>query len=100
MIVKVPRIVVIGGVYTDMTIKCSEMPQTGRSLVGTSVSYSASGPGIFAAVQSALCGCEVYLISKVGGDMFAGFIKETLAEYNVKTMYIYSAEPKIGRAHV
>jgi ribokinase len=45
-------------------------------------------------VEAALCGCEVYLISKVGGDTFALMAKETLAEFNVNTDFVYNAEAK------
>jgi ribokinase len=36
----------------------------------------------------------VYLISKVGGDILAQVAKETLAEFNVDTSFVYSAEAK------
>jgi ribokinase len=45
-------------------------------------------------MEAALCGCEVYLISKVGGDSFAQMAKETLTAFNVNTSYVYSAEAK------
>jgi len=89
-----PKVVVIGGTYADMAIRCSQIPDSGQSVVGSTVSYSVTGPGPNQAVQAALCGCEVHLISKVGGDPFADMAREYLADFKVNTELIYTAEAK------
>jgi len=89
-----PEIVVVGGTYVDMAIRCSQIPSPGQSVIGTALSYTATGPGPNQAVEAALCGCEVHLISKVGGDPFAQMAKARLAELNVKTEFVYTAEAK------
>ena len=94
MLERIPKVVVVGGIYVDMAIKCRQIPPPGRSVAGTALSYTATGPGPNQAMEAALCGCEVYLISKVGGDIFARMAKETLAEFNVNTDFVYSAEAK------
>jgi len=91
---RIPKIVVIGGTYVDMVIKCRKIPSPRRSVYGSSLSYTAAGPGPNQAMESALCGCEVNLISKVGGDKFAQMARETLAEFNVNTEFVYRAEAK------
>jgi len=45
-------------------------------------------------MEVALCGCEVCLISKVGGDPFARMAMESLAEFKVNTDFVYTAEAK------
>jgi len=87
-----PKVVVIGGTYVDMAIKCGQFPSPGQSVVGSALSYRVTGPGPNQAVEAALCGCEVYLISKVGGDPFAQLVKASLT--NVNTDYVYTAEAK------
>src|SRR4030042_920789 len=87
-----PVIVVIGGTYIDMAVKCQQVPQPGHSVKGSALSYVIAGPGPSQAVEAALCGCEVYLISKVGGDPFAKMAIEGLSERGVKTKLIYTAE--------
>jgi len=77
-----------------MAIKCCQIPSPGQSVAGSSLSYTATGPGPNQAVQAALCGCEVHLISKVGGDAFAQMAKASLAEYNVNTDFVFTAEAK------
>ncbi len=84
----------IGSTYVDMAIKCSQFPSLGQSVAGSSLSYIATGPGPNQAVQAALCGCEVHLISKVGGDAFAEMTRTSLTESNVNTDYVFTAEAK------
>ncbi len=91
---QIPKVVVIGSTYVDMAIKCSQFPSAGQSVSGSSLSYTATGPGPNQAVQAALCGCEVYLVSKVGGDSFAQMARESLDGYNVNTDYVFTAEAK------
>ncbi|MHC4640260.1 MAG: ribokinase [Planctomycetota bacterium] len=91
---RIPRVVVIGGTYVDMAFKCRQIPSPGQGVVGSALSYTAAGPGPNQAIEAALCGCEVYLISKVGSDPFAHMATDKLTELKVNTEYVYSAETK------
>jgi ribokinase len=91
---KIPNIVVIGASYIDSAVRCSEFPTSGQKVSGTSLSYNVTGPGPNQAVEASLCGGEVHLITKIGGDVFAQKIKDTLAEYKVTTEFVYIAEAK------
>jgi ribokinase len=90
----VPKVVVIGGTYVDMALRCSQIPAAGQSVTGSALSYTVTGPGPNQAAEAALCGCEVHLVSKVGGDPFAQMAKASLAEFGVNTDYLYTAEAK------
>ncbi len=94
MSAKVPKVVVVGGTYVDMAVKCGQIPSPGQSVLGSSFSCKATGPGPNQAAQAALCGCEVHLISKVGGDAFAQMARASLAEFDVNTDYVFTAEAK------
>ncbi|MBN1806380.1 MAG: ribokinase [Sedimentisphaerales bacterium] len=89
-----PEVVVIGGTYIDMDIKCGHIPSPGQSVIGSALSYTLTGPGPNQAVEAALCGCNVHLISKVGGDPFAKTVKNILSEFNVDTEFIYTAKAR------
>jgi len=89
-----PKIVVIGGTYIDLAVKCSHVPAPGQAISGSSLACTLAGPGPIQAVQAALCHCEVSLISKVGGDAFAQMALKNLAEYRVDTEYVFFAEAK------
>jgi ribokinase len=91
---RIPKVVVVGGTYVDMAIKCGQIPSPGQSAPGSSLSYKATGPGPNQAAEAALCGCKVHLISKVGGDAFAHMAKDSLAEFNVNTDFVFTAEAK------
>jgi ribokinase len=91
---RTPSVVVIGGTYVDMAIKCRQIPSPGQNVVGSALSYMATGPGPNQAVQAALCGCEVHLISKVGGDAFAQMAKKSLTDFDVNTEFIFIAPAK------
>ncbi len=91
---RIPKVVVVGGTYVDVAIRCSQIPSNGQSVAGSALSYTATGPGPNQAAEVALCGCEVYLVSKVGGDPFGQMVKANLAEFKVNTDYVYTAEAK------
>jgi ribokinase len=77
-----------------MAIKCDQFPTPGQSVTGSALSYVISGSGPTQATEATLCGCEVYLISKVGGDTFAKMAIDSLRERKIKTGLVYTAEAK------
>ena len=89
-----PKIIVIGPIYVDMAIKCAKIPSPAQGVIGSSLSYRLAGPGANQAVQAAFCGCDVYLISKIGGDPFGMMAKASLVEYKINTDYVFTAEAK------
>ncbi|MFA5554460.1 MAG: ribokinase [Phycisphaerae bacterium] len=90
----IPRIVVIGGTHLDIAMRCPHIPAAGESICSSSFSYSVTGPGPRQAIQAALCGCHVNLISKVGSGPFGYTAKAQLDEYKVNTECVYVAEAK------
>ena len=91
---KTPKIVVVGGAYVDMAIRCDQIPAVGQNIIGSALSYRVTGPGPNQAVEASLCGCNVHLISKVGGDPFGQMVKAALDEFNVNTDFLYIAEAR------
>lgn len=94
MVERIPKVVVVGSTYIDMAFRCAKIPSAGQMVSGSALSYSLAGPGPLEAVQAALCGCGVHLISKVGGDVFGAMAKKSLADYKVNVEYVYTAEAK------
>ncbi len=89
-----PRVVVVGSVYVDMAIKCTEVPAAGETAAGTALSLTATGPGVNQAIQAALCGCDVHLVSKISNCPLGTIIKATLAQHDVSTKYVFTAQAK------
>lgn len=91
---RTPTVVVIGGTYVDMVVRCGQVPFPGQSVAGSALTYTATGPGPNQAVEASLCGCKVHLISKVGDDPFAQMVKTSLAEFGINTDFVYTAKAK------
>ncbi|RKY06563.1 MAG: hypothetical protein DRP65_11630 [Planctomycetota bacterium] len=91
---RIPKVVVVGPAYVDMAIKCSEVPPPGQTVEGSGFECTPTGPGPNRVIEAALCGCETYLLSKVGNDLFGQMVKDKLAEYNVNTDFVYTAQAK------
>ena len=89
-----PKVVVVGGAYVDLAIKCTEVPMAGQTAMGTALSLTATGPGVNQAIEAALCGCEVHLISKISNCPLGNAIKAVLDQYEVKTKYVFTAQAK------
>jgi ribokinase len=87
-------VVVIGGIYVDMAIRCVDFPAAGQIAVGSGFSYTTTGAGLNQAIQAALCGCEVFLVGKVGKDEFAGSIKNNLEDHGVNCDFVFEADAK------
>ena len=96
----IPKIVVVGPSYVDITAKSDSIPAAGQTSISSSLFFSVNGQGPVQAIQAALCGCEVYLVSKIGGDPSGATAKETLAEYKVKTDFICTAAAKNTGSYV
>jgi len=89
---RIPKVVVVGPAYVDMAVKCSEMPQPGETVKGSGFSCMPTGPGPNCVVEAALCGCETYLLSKVGDDPFGEMIRENLTNHGVNTDFVFTAK--------
>jgi ribokinase len=85
------KVVVVGGTFVDMAVRCSEFPSTGQTVTGSALCYSPAGPGPNQAAEAVLCGSEVYLVSKVGGDCFGAMVKSHLAELGIRTDFVHTA---------
>jgi len=91
MTANAPKVVVVGGTYVDMAIRCGQVPSAGQSVTGSALSYTATGPGPNQAAQATLCGCLVYLVSKIGDDPFCQLVKANLAELGINIDFVYTS---------
>ena len=89
-----PKVVVVGCAYVDMAAKCAQVPTAGQTSAGTALSWTATGPGVNQAIEAALCGCDVHLVSKVGSCPFGAMIKSVLQQFGVNTDFVFSASAK------
>lgn len=89
---RIPKIIVIGSVYVDMAIKCEEHPMPGKVTEGSGFTCIPSGAGINESIQIAQCGCETYLLARIGEDSFGDIICSNLKQHNILTDLIYPTQ--------
>jgi ribokinase len=83
-----PKIVVIGCLHTDFTVKVKTIPRIGESVLGKSFKRSPGGKGANQAVAAARLGADVVLIGRVGADVFGKELIKNLRENGIDTKYI------------
>ncbi len=85
---KVPRIVVVGSVNTDMVVKGQRLPAPGETVTGGRFVMVAGGKGANQAVAAARLGAEVTLVAKVGSDVFGDQAVENFRREGIHTDHV------------
>jgi ribokinase len=67
---KRPRIAVIGSANIDLTTFTDRFPKPGETIFGQKFDLGFGGKGANQAVASRLCGAEVFMVARVGNDLF------------------------------
>ncbi|MGL4799553.1 MAG: ribokinase [Cellulosilyticaceae bacterium] len=86
------KIFVFGSLNMDMVINTPYIPQNGETLHGSGFMYNPGGKGANQAVACSKLGGDTYMIGKVGKDMFASQLIDTLKGYNVHTDNVFESE--------
>lgn len=79
-----PSIAVLGSCIVDTITYLEQFPRAGETVIGKSFSSGCGGKGANQAVAASRLGAEVYLIGKVGDDLFGHFYQEGLSKTTVK----------------
>ena len=85
---KVPRIVVVGSVNTDMVVKGQRLPAPGETVTGGRFVMVAGGKGANQAVAAARLGAEVTLVAKLGGNVFGNQAVENFRREGIHTEWL------------
>jgi len=67
---KGPRIAVVGSANVDMTTFSDRFPKPGETIFGDNFDLGFGGKGANQAVAARLCGSEVFMVARVGDDLF------------------------------
>ena len=67
---KRPRIAVVGSANVDLTTFSDRFPEPGETIFGQKFDLGFGGKGANQAVAARLCGAEVFMVAKVGDDLF------------------------------
>jgi ribokinase len=67
---KRPRIAIVGSANVDMTTFADHFPKPGETIFGQKFDLGFGGKGANQAVAARLCGSDVYMVARVGDDLF------------------------------
>jgi len=67
---KRPRIAVVGSANIDLVTYTDQFPKPGETIFGEKFDLGFGGKGANQAVAAKLCGAEVFMVARVGSDLF------------------------------
>jgi ribokinase len=65
-----PRIAVVGSANIDLTTFANQFPKPGQTIFGQEFHLGFGGKGANQAVAARLCGADVFMVARVGSDLF------------------------------
>ncbi len=77
------RIVVVGSSNMDLVVKAARIPAVGETILGGDFIMTPGGKGANQAVAAAKLGADVYLIAKLGEDVFG---RQSLSNFNTEAI--------------
>ncbi|HEV8046753.1 MAG TPA: ribokinase [Terriglobales bacterium] len=89
---KRPRIAVIGSANIDLTTFSDRFPQAGETIFGQKFDLGFGGKGANQAVASRLCGADVFMIARVGGDLFGPATIENFKKLGIDATHVKQIE--------
>jgi len=89
---KRPRIAVVGSANIDLTTFASRFPKPGETIFGDRFDLGFGGKGANQAVAARLCGAEVFMVARVGSDLFGPATIENFRKQGVDPTYVKQVE--------
>lgn len=85
---KRPRIAVIGSANIDLTTFTDRFPKPGETIFGDKFDLGFGGKGANQAVAARLCGAEVFMIARVGDDLFGPATIENFRRQGIDATHV------------
>jgi ribokinase len=89
---KRPRIAVIGSANIDLTTFADRFPKAGETIFGQKFDLGFGGKGANQAVASRLCGAEVFMVARVGSDLFGPATIENFKKLGIDATHVKQVE--------
>jgi ribokinase len=89
---KAPRIAVIGSANIDLTTFSDRFPNAGETIFGQKFDLGFGGKGANQAVASRLCGAEVFMVARVGSDLFGPATIENFNKLGIDATHVKAVE--------
>ena len=89
---KRPRIAVVGSANIDLTTFADQFPKPGETIFGKSFDLGFGGKGANQAVAARLCGAEVFMVARVGSDLFGPATIENFRKQGIDPTHVKQVE--------
>jgi len=80
---KRPRIAVVGSANIDLTTFTDQFPKPGETIFGQKFDMGFGGKGANQAVAARLCGADVFMVARVGSDLFGPAMIENFKKLGI-----------------
>jgi len=87
-----PRIAVVGSANIDLTTFTDQFPKPGETIFGQKFDLGFGGKGANQAVAARLCGADVFMVARVGSDLFGPATIENFKKLGIDTTHVRQVE--------
>ena len=90
--IKRPRIAVVGSANIDLTTFSDRFPKAGETIFGQKFDLGFGGKGANQAVASRLCGADVFMVARVGDDLFGPATIQNFQKLGIDATHVKQIE--------
>ncbi|MGC2173270.1 MAG: ribokinase [Candidatus Sulfotelmatobacter sp.] len=87
-----PRIAVVGSANIDLTTFTDQFPKPGETIFGQRFDLGFGGKGANQAVAARLCGADVFMVARVGSDLFGPPTIENFKKRGIDATHVKQVE--------
>ncbi len=85
---KIPRIAVVGSANIDLVTFANRFPKAGETIFGQRFDLGFGGKGANQAVAAKLCGANVFMVARVGSDLFGPATIENFKKLGIDATHV------------
>src|SRR6266702_6144193 len=89
---KRPRVAVVGSANVDLTTFTDRFPKPGETIFGQKFDLGFGGKGANQAVASKLCGADVFMVARVGSDLFGPATIQNFKKLGIDATHVKQIE--------
>ncbi|HYA64266.1 MAG TPA: ribokinase [Candidatus Sulfotelmatobacter sp.] len=89
---KRPRIAVVGSANIDLTTFTEQFPKPGETIFARKFNLGFGGKGANQAVAARLCGADVFMVARVGSDLFGPATIENFRKQGIDPTHVKQVE--------
>src|SRR6202020_525736 len=87
-----PRVAVVGSANIDLTTFADRFPKPGETIFGQRFDLGFGGKGANQAVAARLCGADVFMVARVGSDLFGPATIDNFKRWAMNTSHVKQVE--------